>query len=81
MIVITGVFSNKTAQMILVQHDDVVKQFAPAIMNPAFRDAILPGRTERSLNRFHAKRSDGIPNLGSKYSIMIMDQILVMDLE
>ena len=80
-IVVVSVFSNKTAQMILVQHDDVVEQFAATISCPSLRDAVLPRAAVRSSDRFHAKRSGGIPNLGSKYSITIMDQILVMDLE
>ncbi len=77
-IVVVSVFSNKTAQMIFVQDDDMVEQFLATISCPSLRDAVLPRAAVRSSDRFHAKRSDGIPNLGSKYSITIMDQILVL---
>jgi hypothetical protein len=80
-VVVVSVFSKKAAQMIFAQDDDVVEQFAATISCPSLSDAVLPRASVRSSNRFYTQRSDGIPNLGSKDSITIMNQVLVFDLE
>ena len=41
--VVGDVIRNEPLEMVLVQRNDLVEQFAPAAADPAFRDSILQG--------------------------------------
>jgi hypothetical protein len=46
-------------QMLLINRDDVVEQIAPATLDPALGDAVLPRTLVRRLDRVDLHRSDG----------------------
>lgn len=45
-VVVVYAFSKKAAQMLLVQNDHVIQQFAASAFDPSFRNPVLPGTSE-----------------------------------
>jgi hypothetical protein len=46
LMVVAYVFTQEPAQMLFVQHDDMVQELSAATPYPSFRGSILPGRLD-----------------------------------
>jgi hypothetical protein len=57
-VVITDIIREQPFQMLLVGRNHMIEQVAPATLDPAFRDTVLPGTLIGRLNRIDVHRSD-----------------------
>ena len=57
-VVVGDVFTKSPTQMVLVEHNHVVEQFAATSADPSFRDPVLPGASIGVPHGLRAKASD-----------------------
>ncbi len=73
-VVIANIFGKQPFQVSLVRRDHVVKQIAPAALNPPLRDPVLPRAFERSPNGSDAHGSEGYGKFKSVFGIAVENQ-------
>ena len=74
--IVANVLVHQAFQMALVEHDHVVKQITTASADPTFGHAVLPGASDRGVNRPYAQAFRGFQNLAMECMLAIKDQIL-----
>ena len=74
--VVGDVIRNEPLEMVLVQRNDLVEQFAPAAADPAFRDSILPRALDRGLHATNCHGSNRSRYFQSILCVVIIDQEL-----
>jgi len=62
-LVIVDVHGHQAPQMLLIEHDDVIKQIPAAAAYEALGNAVLPRTAEAGLLGFDTKALDGADNL------------------
>jgi len=74
--VIGAVFTKRSPERFLVEHDDVIEALATDRSDHALAIAILPGRPRRAGNLVDVHRVDLIAEVGTKDTVAVADQIL-----
>ena len=73
--VVADVLAHQPFQVPLIEHDDMVKQVASAIANPAFSDSVLPRTAETGPFRLDAEARNGTDHLFVEVRGAVEDQI------
>jgi len=75
-VVVADILFQKSSQVTLVQHDDMIEQVPAAIANPAFCDAVLPRASEAGPFWLKTKRLGCFDYFGVEVRGYVKDQIL-----
>ena len=74
-VVIADVFTHEAFQMMFVEYDHMIKQFAPAAAHKPFRNAILPRASEAGPFRLDTETLDCIDYVAVEIRGPIKDQV------
>ena len=76
-VVVTDVVAEKAAQVILIEHDEVIDDFSLArSSHPAFGGSILPGTSKGCALRLYAETSDRSCDRVREDRVVVVDQVL-----
>jgi hypothetical protein len=73
-VIIRDIIPDQTAQMNVIEDDQVIEKLSATASDPAFRDPILP---RAYVHAFYAVRFQHIGNLPAKLGITIQDRVAV----
>ena len=76
-VVILHVLSNQSAEMLLIQGDDMVQDLAPATAHPPLRQTILPGRLNAGALRLQTRRLQKCDHLVVELGVSIQDDVAI----
>jgi hypothetical protein len=79
LVVVAHVITNQPPEMLLVQRDHMVKDLAPAIPDPSFRDSILPGCLDARSLRLQTRRFQESEDIGVEFRVAVEDDIAIRD--
>src|SRR4249919_1300955 len=74
-VIIRDVIPDQTAQMNVIEDDQVIEKLSATASDPAFRDSVLPRACRAYVHAFYAVRSQHIGNLLAKLGITIQDRV------
>ena len=74
-VVIADVVTHEAFQMMFVEYDHMIKQFATAAANEPFRNAILPGTSETGPFRLDTEALYGTDDVAVEIRGPIKDQV------
>ena len=76
-VVIVEVFGHEAFQVPLIEHNDMIEQFAAATADETFRNTILPRAFEGGAHRLQPDGPDGFPHLGAEDCVAVVDQVFL----
>ena len=75
LVIIADVITHEAFQMLFVEYDHMIEQFAPTASDEPFRDAILPRASEAGPFRLDAEALDGVDYVAFEIRGPIKDQV------
>ena len=75
LVIIADVLVHEAIQMVFVEYDDMIEQFASAAADKPFRNTILPGASDASPFRLDTEALDGIDYAAVEIRSPIKDQV------
>ena len=76
-VIIRDLIPDQTAQMNVIEDDQVIEKLFATASDPAFRDSILPRACGAYANGIHPERCQHIGHLMAKLRITIQNQVTV----
>jgi hypothetical protein len=76
-VIIRDVIPDQTAQMNVIENDQVIEKLSATVSDPAFRDSILPWACRAYAHGFYSVRCQHIGDLLAKLGITIPDRVAV----
>jgi hypothetical protein len=75
-VVVADIVAKESAQVILIEHDDVINDFSLARSHPAFGRSVLPWTVKCGAPGLYAETSDRFPDVVGEDGVLVADQIL-----
>jgi hypothetical protein len=76
-VVVGDVFTPQSAEMLIVQRDDVIEYFAANTADPALRHSVLPRAPDTGAKGFHGTRLQKLENIAAELGVTVEQDVAV----
>ena len=76
-VIIRQILTTKPSEMVFVQRNDVIQQFAASTADPSFSNSVLPRAPPTRSHRFNAARLQEGENLGTELCVAIKQDVTI----